>query len=79
MAPEGSDTLEPVVRIPRTAIGADSRVWLLGARGSAPLESRQNGDGIEVNVPERIRGLLPCRYAFVFRIAAPERRGVRVG
>ncbi len=75
LVPEGKDAMPATVRIPKLRPAAEHRIWLLGARGSAPLQWTVSGDGISVTVPERIRSLLPCRYAFVFRTAPSERRG----
>lgn len=78
MQPEGVATVPATIRIPKIEPGAEERVSFLGARGSAPLSWKRVGDGIEAEIPERTRALLPCRYAFAFRIAPSERRGVRV-
>lgn len=72
------DAVPAVLRIPGIRPGEEDRVSFLGARGSAPLQWKASGDGVEVEIPEKMRSLLPCRYAFVFRVAPSERRGVRV-
>jgi alpha-L-fucosidase len=72
-----NDEVPAELAIPKLAVPEGARVMFLGARGSAALQWTRSGEGIVVKIPDRARTLLPCRYAYAFRVSGRERQGVR--